>query len=190
MPGPHVIDQLRDDHRLILRFLGALEHYADRLGSGHSAMRGAECAVGFIDEFIERFHHIREEHVLFRFLAEIGRSMDRQGAHLVHCHDEARDQLEGMRLATPPVGGERRTAFIWNALAFANLIREHIVREESWLYPNIEEILSPKEVVELDRRMLTQGPESVKLRTRALSLLEELERIGHGGGVCAGEEAR
>lgn len=191
MPRLSVIDQLRDDHRIILRFLSLLELYADRLGTGQVQGRHAALVLSFVDEFIERYHHVREEHVLFRFLAEKGRAMDRQGTHLVHCHDEARDQLEGMRLATPPHDGERRTAFAWNAMAFANLIREHVVMEESWLYPRIEEILDPQDLAELSLRMQHEGAEDLRCRGRALDTLTHLEeacRLGAatetGGTVC------
>ncbi|MCA9322409.1 MAG: hemerythrin domain-containing protein [Planctomycetes bacterium] len=153
MPTIWVLDRLRDEHRAILEFLRALELYADSLSDAKANPEGAKSALEFIDDFVEKGHHIREEHLLFRYLAENNLSMDRDGNFLIHCHDETRDQLEGMRLSTPPTAPEHRTAFVWNAKAYISLMREHIVTEETWLYPRIERALGPEHREALNAKM-------------------------------------
>ncbi|HGY92979.1 MAG TPA: hypothetical protein ENK43_17585 [Planctomycetes bacterium] len=151
MPQRDILDLLKDDHRVILSFLRALDAYADSLDCDSADPDGARVALEFVREFIEKGHHVREEEVLFRYLAEKGRGKNSDGRHLIHCHDEARDQLEGMRMATPPTTPDARTAFVWNARAYTALMREHMVLEESWLYPRVGELLSAD-----DRRILAE----------------------------------
>ncbi len=151
MSQQDILELLKDDHRVILSFLRALDAYADSLDCDSADPDGARQALDFIREFVEKGHHVREEEILFRYLAENGRGQGSDGRHLVHCHDEARDQLEGMRMATPPLTPDARTAFVWNARAYTALMREHMVLEESWLFPRVDEILDAA-----DRRVLTE----------------------------------
>ena len=156
-----VIDELGRDHARILEFLAALGDLADEVGSGRAEARRVELAIEFVDRYIERFHHVREEHVLFLRLVETGRTSRAIGDHLVHCHDECRDQLEGMRLNAAVDTEDRRTAWVWNARAFIELTREHIRNEEERLYPAIRETLDDADQAWLADRMATLFPDAM-----------------------------
>ncbi len=188
MPQRDILDILKDDHRVIVSFLRALDTYADSLDCDSADPDGAKEALRFVREFVEQGHHTREEGILFRFLAEKGQGQNSEGRHLIHCHDEARDQLEGMRMATPPTTPDARTAFVWNARAFTALMREHMVLEESWLYPRIDELLSAA-----DRKLLTERlqrhefPREASMETARRRIDALIRAAGRGFAEGAGQ---
>ena len=101
--------------------------------------------VDFIRQYADRFHHAKEEDVLFEALVANG--MPRQNspvAAMLMEHDQGRTYVRAMEpAALKALAGEtgQERLIAENALAYAALLREHISKEDDILYPLAERVL-------------------------------------------------
>lgn len=137
-------DVLRDEHEHILRGCAVLHAMAERLEAGGEVdAKDAATIVDFIRFYADGLHHAKEEHVLFPALTDAG--MPRNGgpvAVMLYEHDRGREHVAGMlasleKLATP--GG--RETFAENARGFANLLDQHIGKENGVLFMMADRLL-------------------------------------------------
>ena len=148
------LDVLRDEHRLILRFLDQVEAAVDSLvADQRPPPEFFEKALAFAESFANVFHHIKEEEIMFaRFAAKKNGAIGSQVDLLLHQHDRARGYLEAVRnaLSGYSVGESIPTSSVLeNMAAYVVLLRNHIHREDCFLYPLVEESLSPEEEQQL-----------------------------------------
>jgi len=138
------------EHRLILRMLDILERNAMLTRSGsYRTYRFYLDGVDFIRNFADRFHHAKEEDVLFRALVENGMPRENSPvAAMLLEHDHGRAFVRKMEEATlAALRGDRdRDEEIASfALAYVSLLREHISKEDDILYPLAERVI-PEEM--------------------------------------------
>jgi hemerythrin-like domain-containing protein len=138
-------DILQREHEVVVPFLDALEAAARRLESRHQASAAPLRPSFFLDasefmkSFIDECHHRKEEGLLFRALEEAGvPQLGGLMGEVLAEHDECRRlslqvRAWAERLATGDLGS--RAALAWNALAFVRLIRPHMTKEETALFP-------------------------------------------------------
>ena len=145
-----VTSNLVEEHKLILRMLAILEVNATLTGAGAFRDYGFYLvAVGFIRLYADRFHHAKEEDILFEALIENG--MPRANspvAAMMMEHDCGRAFVKAMEeAAQQALAGDRTQDRIIeeNAIGYVNLLREHIDKEDNILYPLSERVL-PAEV--------------------------------------------
>ena len=141
---------LVNEHKLILRMLEVLERNASLTREGkYTDYRFYLDAVDFIRNYADRFHHAKEEAVLFEALVANG--MPRQNspvAAMLLEHDQGRAYVRAMEEAALQARAgdiEARQGIADNALAYVALLREHITKEDTILYPLAERLL-PEEV--------------------------------------------
>ena len=134
------------EHLLIKRMLALIERFAPLTAKGE--FRDWQFyldGVDFIRQYADRFHHAKEEDVLFEALVANG--MPRQNspvAAMLMEHDQGRIYVRAMEAAAlkAAAGEANQEQFIAeNALAYAALLREHISREDEILYPLAERVL-------------------------------------------------
>jgi len=134
------------EHLLIKRMLALIERFAPLTATGQfSDWQFYLDGVDFIRHYADRFHHAKEEDVLFEALVANG--MPRQNspvAAMLMEHDQGRLYVQAMeagalKAAAGEAGQEKLIAE--NALAYAALLREHISREDEILYPLAERVL-------------------------------------------------
>jgi hemerythrin-like domain-containing protein len=137
---------LVDEHRLILRMIALLERNAPRTADGtYSNWQFYLDGVDFIRTFADRFHHAKEEDILFEALVRNGMPREQSPvAAMLMEHDQGRAFVKVMEAAVREVmdgheGMERIIAD--NALAYAALLREHIAKEDDILYPLAERLI-------------------------------------------------
>lgn len=137
---------LVNEHRLILRMITLLERNALRTAGGtYTNWKFYLDGVDFIRNFADRFHHAKEEDVLFEALVANG--MPRQNspiAAMLMEHDQGRVFVKAMETAALEAleGHEGLEQIIAeNALAYAALLREHIAKEDDILYPLAERVV-------------------------------------------------
>lgn len=171
-------ENLMKEHQLILKYVDLMERYAAfslKHPDRSVLLEQAAAFIAFIDEFADHFHHAKEEGILFRYLGVPG--------VLTHCnpvpqmlmeHDKARGYVQGMEQA---VQAKDLTALAGNASRYAQLLKEHIYKEDNILYPMAEAGLSDqaktallKEYAEADERM-----DSRAVWAKYESLYSELE---------------
>ncbi|MCM2358706.1 MAG: hemerythrin domain-containing protein [Geobacteraceae bacterium] len=134
------------EHRLILRMLAVLEQRAELTARGeYDNYRFYLEAVDFIRNYADRFHHAKEEDVLFEALVKNG--MPRQNspvAAMLMEHDQGRAFVRAMEQAAgEALAGEagRDQAIAGNARGYLALLREHIGKEDDILYPLAERLI-------------------------------------------------
>ena len=136
-------ENLTKEHQLILKYVNLMERYAESTLKHQDnliLMEKADCFLEFIDAFADRFHHEKEESILFRYLQIPG--------VLTHCnpvpqmlneHQKAREFVQSMRQA---LQAKDLNGLANNAVQYSLLLKEHIYKEDNILYPMAERSLS------------------------------------------------
>jgi hemerythrin-like domain-containing protein len=141
-----ITQALVNEHKLILRMIALLERNAPRTADGsYTNWRFYLDGVDFIRNYADRFHHTKEEDVLFEALVTNGmpRANSPVAAMLME-HDRGRAYVKAMESAAlnALVGNPGMEGIIAeNALAYAELLREHIAKEDEILYPLAERVI-------------------------------------------------
>jgi len=162
-----ITQTLVNEHRLILRMLAILEKNALRTARGeYGNYRFYLDAVDFIRNYADRFHHAKEEDILFEALVTNGmpRANSPVAAMLME-HDQGRAYVRAMeQAATEALAGKPGMDGIIaeNALGYLELLKEHISKEDGILYPLAERLLP-----EGMRDAIIAGYEAAEGRTTA-----------------------
>lgn len=171
-----ITSALVSEHRLILRMLDVLERVADATAGGTCKNFGFYLeAVDFIRQYADRFHHAKEEAVLFEALVKNGmpRANSPIAAMLIE-HDRGRALVAAMEhAARRALAGEveQASAVADNALQYVALLRDHIAKEDEILYPLAERVIPPALRSEIIRGYLvaeSQVPAGFSKRYEAL----------------------
>ncbi len=98
-------------------------------------------AIDFIKNYADKLHHAKEEDILFnefdRIACESGLCNPVQ--QMLHEHDLGREFVRGM---VAGLKEENKVKIIKNAQGYAELLKEHIGKEDDILYPMAEEALN------------------------------------------------
>jgi hemerythrin-like domain-containing protein len=160
---------LREEHDAILGMLDALERIAPQIEAGQPVpLQLLTDFHEFFSLFADRCHHGKEEDLLFPFLERKG--VPRAGGPLgcmLNEHDEGRAYVRAMaENAEACATGDPAARKSWSdaARAYANLLRNHIWKENEILFRMAERLMSTGEQAAL-------AAEFVRL---------EEEKMGHG----------
>lgn len=142
----NITEQLVEEHRLILRMLDQLEQRALCTARGEFCEYGFYLdAVDFIRNFADRFHHAKEEDVLFTALVQNGMPRENSPvAAMLMEHDLGRAFVRGMEEAANRAlagDGGQDGVIADNAIGYLTLLRNHIAKEDGILYPLAEKVL-------------------------------------------------
>ena len=153
---------LSREHRLILTALDHLE--TARRALERDLRPPAELftrAVQFFRNFADRFHHFKEEYLMFGLLAEKrDGEMDLAIGVLRHEHERCREHIQAMEDAIPGYAHGEEIATITlleNLAAYISLLRRHIHKEEHTFFPLVERSLSEPEDRDLHRRFRSEA---------------------------------
>jgi hemerythrin-like domain-containing protein len=142
----NITQALVNEHRLILRMITLLERNAARTAGGsYSNWQFYIDGIDFIRSYADRFHHAKEEDILFEALVRNGMPRENSPiAAMLMEHDQGRAFVKGMEAAAlEAIAGQtgRKQIIADNALAYAALLREHIAKEDEILYPLAERVI-------------------------------------------------
>ncbi len=140
-----IVDEIREEHRLIDRVTGSLFFWADRGWDHPDAAADLDDLIHFLRLYVHGFHHQREE-VLFRALVEHGEVPGHHGplAILTAEHESVPQVLD--RLAEAGACAESVSV----ARTLAAEIWQHLDKEETVLLPEAERRLIDGGIRELD----------------------------------------
>ncbi|MCX7014897.1 MAG: hemerythrin domain-containing protein [Candidatus Sumerlaeota bacterium] len=133
-------DILQNEHRVIEQVLDCLETIAERAQqTGSLDKDDARSAVEFFRGFADRCHHGKEEAHLFPMMESRGfpREAGPVGVMLYE-HDLGRVRVRGMDQAIDRAAAGDAQAlrdFVENAQGYIALLRQHIQKEDSCLFP-------------------------------------------------------
>jgi hemerythrin-like domain-containing protein len=138
------------EHKLILRMIALVEHHTVLLEAGHCRnWQFYLDAVDFIRNYADRFHHAKEEDILFVTLVKNGMPEKRSPIEAMHIeHEQGRAHVQAIEeAARQALAGNQTLAPIIaeHARGYAALLRSHIEKEDEILYPMAERVL-PEEV--------------------------------------------
>jgi hemerythrin-like domain-containing protein len=147
----NAIDTLSNEHGLIRHYLGTLEQAAKKIEAGQNPPREFfDNAIKFARLFSDKYHHFKEELVVFVRLAQKSNGeLDGQIDTLRHEHDRGRELVSGMAASLDGYakGDARKTAtLVENITAYVQLLRHHIHVEDHVCFPKAHEIMTEEEL--------------------------------------------
>jgi len=149
------LDKLKDDHKLIRRYLDNLLLAQDFLVEREDVPASVfEKTLEFSKKFMNKYHHHREEYILFIKLAEKkGGSIDPQIVSLRDQHERSRNLVSQIKEALNGYksGDEVATSKLAeNVGYYVSLERHHVNRENHVFYPMVKELFSDSDMAECD----------------------------------------
>lgn len=155
------------EHRLILRMIALLERNAQLTAAGgYGNYRFYLDGVGFIRNYADRFHHAKEEDILFEALVANGMPREHSPvAAMLMEHDQGRAFVSAMEAAARAAASgkpDQDRIIAENALGYAALLREHIAKEDDILYPLAERVIPAEK-----RDAIVDGYEAAEAKTPA-----------------------
>lgn len=134
---------LSDEHQNILKAINLLLNECGSLQLGKEIDKGFfGKAIDFVRGYADRFHHVKEEDILFKEFdkcAEEGSVRCNPVGQMLHEHDLGRKFIKELEIG---IEENNRDKIIENVRAYAQLLQEHIFKEDNILYPMADEALS------------------------------------------------
>ena len=132
---------LSDEHKNILKVIGALLKECDALESGKEIDKEFfKEAIGFVRGYADKFHHAKEEDILFVELAKDDVQMHCDPTpQMLHEHKLGRNFIKELENG---VEENDKNKVIENARGYASLLKDHIFKEDNILYPMADEALN------------------------------------------------
>lgn len=141
-------DDLRAEHKGILRMLAVMRSLAARWEDGQApdpAQLGS--ILEFLRVFADACHHGKEEDVLFPALQQAG--LPREGGPIgvmLHEHTLGRGHIRDMAAALAAADWR---AFMAAALAYVELLTQHIAKENQVLFVMAERLLGEQALADM-----------------------------------------
>ena len=134
---------LMNEHKNILQAIDALLNQAakdEKDGSPNSDFYLA--AIDFIRNYADKFHHAKEEDILFVELNKDSANMHcNPTEQMLYEHDLGRKYIKELEAGVNLNNLARALA---GARGYGNLLKDHIYKEDNILYPMADEALSDK----------------------------------------------
>ena len=149
---------LEDDHVHILKLIQVMERV---IGTENPDISHLESIVDIIRNFADGLHHAKEEKQFFPFLAGRGFSLT-QGpvGVMLNEHEQGREFVRGMAVSIDLYKGGNVSALgrIYSNMAgYAELLRNHINKENNILFRMAENALSEEDHLELLKQFEEAG---------------------------------
>ncbi len=141
-------DILIEEHRIIERVLSSLERQTRRLEAGEAVRPGFfQDATAFFRNFTDGCHHRKEEEAFLMAMMEAGLS-NQTGPLAIMLAEHERGRAYNRAIEKDARGLERgesaaRDDLIRNALDYTALMRQHIRRENEFLFPTADRLILP-----------------------------------------------
>ena len=146
-----VTQELINEHQLILKYLDLMERYikiSQENKDENLLLENAQGFISFIQNFIDTYHHAKEEDILFKYLQAPG--------VLSHCnplpvmlsdHEQGRMYTQNMKDA---LANNDLKTLCDNACAYSQTLKQHIFKEDNILYPMAENGISDDDKIALE----------------------------------------
>ena len=136
------LQMLSDEHKNILTVIDILLRECDSIESGKKIDETFfKKAIGFIEGYADKFHHAKEEDILFVELCKDEVQMRcNPTQQMLHEHDLGRNFIKELKEG---IKKDNKDKIIENTRGYAYLLKDHIFKEDNILYPMADESLSP-----------------------------------------------
>ena len=165
-------DALREEHGVTMKMLAALQRFiAKAVDLEESDTKDLEALIEFFEIYVDRYHHGKEEQVLFPALSRTRTAgIDSLVNTLSEDHRGARTSMEQIKSNAVTLHSSSeadRYEFSQRVDLYVDFVRKHIRKENSELLPLIEQMLSDTE-----RSQMAEQFYDVEKRTLGSSGLE------------------
>jgi hemerythrin-like domain-containing protein len=141
--------------------------------------------IDFIRRYADQHHHGKEEVFLFpEMVSRLGPVADNLITHgMLVEHDLGRSHVLALETACGLYEEDPRTEYkldiLTHAMGYANLLQEHVEKENNAVYPFADRSLDPEILAELDEKCRNYEAEKQKegVQEHYLNLLEHLEAV-------------
>ena len=142
---------LSEEHKNILKVITSLLKECDSLQSTNKINKAFfKKTIDFIREYADKFHHTKEEDILFVELCKDEVKMHcNPTQQMLYEHDLGRAFVKKLEEG---IEENNKDKIIENSRGYAHLLQEHISKEDTVLYPMADEALSQ----ETENKMLTE----------------------------------
>jgi len=164
------VKMLMDEHVLIKRLIALIPEMVTRLDIGKEAdKKDVLDSVDFIRNYADRFHHAKEEDILFKYFDE---NMDI--LKVMHeDHTSGRNHVKKALEALDAGDGKTVTDHL---SAYALLLSGHIKKEDEVLYPWMERNLTTREIGEMYGKFGNVDREFAGSQEKYEALINALEK--------------
>ncbi len=165
---------LSNEHQNILEVINALLLECDSLQSENEIDRNFfKKAVAFVRGYADKFHHAKEEDILFVELCKDEVQMRcNPTEQMLHEHDLGRDFIKKLEKG---IEESNKDKIIENARGYAQLLQEHIFKEDNILYPMADEALNQDAKDKILEKFKQAEQKLVKEKDKHMLFLEELK---------------
>jgi hemerythrin-like domain-containing protein len=163
---------LSQEHQNILKAIDLLLKECVAIESGTELNKSFfENAINFIRSYADKFHHAKEEDILFKAFnkcVEEGRAHCNPVEQMLHEHDLGRGFVKGMEEGLKE---NNKEDVIKNARSYCDLLRDHIHKEDSILYPMADEALNVEDQEAMTKEFAQVEEEMKEVKDKSLSFL-------------------
>ncbi len=161
---------LMDEHVLIKRWVALIPKVAATLDlDSPEGLQRIRSGIDFIRFYADRFHHAKEEEVLFQYFDENSDILKGMYAD----HTRARTQATSMMQNLDDKDGEAMSEHLF---AYGEILSEHIKKEDEILYPWMDRNLSTTQVGEIFSRFNEIDKQMKDSSQKHASFIEALEK--------------
>jgi len=178
---------LMEEHRVIERVISALENQAGRMKAGSPVRTEFFLdAAAFIRKFADGCHHRKEEESLFMAMVDAGLSNQTGPIAIVLAeHEQGRMYTRAMEKAARAMAGgqpDGRDDIILNAQAYVSLMRQHIRRENEFIFPLAVRMIPPdqQEKISQEFERIEHEETGAGVHEKYHALAEALEKEAAG----------
>ncbi|MDO5715335.1 MAG: hemerythrin domain-containing protein [Tissierellia bacterium] len=173
------IDVLEQEHEEIKNFVQILEEECIRVMNGNEVREDFfRASISFIREFADATHHKKEEDILFKYMLEqlgpLADKLIRNGMLMEHqmgrYHNMQLEEALNHYVESP--NDKDKLQIIAHAMGYANLLRSHIEKENTAVYPFGERSLSDELKKQIDEEMKERMEEDKKDQAKKEELLK------------------
>jgi hybrid cluster-associated redox disulfide protein len=172
-------ETLKHEHQIIQLVLNGAEREAAAIRGGAPVdAEAVERMVDFFRNFVDRCHHGKEERYLFPALVAKGFSPEAGPvAVMLHEHEQGRAAVRAIAAALPGAregDAPQRAALADALLAYVELLRGHIFKENNVLFPMADQVLP-----EVEQAGLAQRFEQVEAEEIGPGVHERYHALAH-----------
>lgn len=165
------MEKLVEEHRLIKRWVAAIPAFIEQLDVETEAGRETvRRGIDFIRSFADKYHHAKEEDLLFKCFDEKLDIIQTMYAD----HEKARSLVREMLVA---LERRDRSTLVRDLAAYRDLLTEHVRKEDEVLYRWMDRNLTMKQVGELFSRFAEVDREFGDTPETQRKFINELETL-------------
>lgn len=171
------LKMLSDEHQNILKVIDALLEKCASLEAEKEIDRDFfKKTVDFVRGYADKFHHAKEEDILFKefnVAAEKGCAHCNPVEQMLVEHNLGRNFIKELEKGLEE---NDKNKIISGARGYAQLLQEHIFKEDNILYPMADEALDQDTKEEMLKKFKEAEQKLIKEKEKHLSFLESLKK--------------